>query len=77
MNEEDEDKEISVNRISAYCPTCKELNHYEIRGLFTEKDKKQTVNPVLNCRYCNQEFWISVTNIKEPPKIFFNFEDIE
>jgi len=72
MNEKEEIKEISITKISAYCPKCSNLNYYEIKGLFTSKEKKQKVNPVLTCSHCNSQFWITVTNKKEDPKIFFN-----
>ena len=60
----EEEKEISITRLNATCPKCYEDNHYELKGLFTRLEKKQVVNPLLTCRFCNEVFWITVSNKK-------------
>lgn len=68
---EDTNKEISITTVSAYCPKCKELNNYKLKNLFKNTENKQVVNPVLMCRFCQNEFWISVSNKKPENKILF------
>ena len=67
----------SIIKFSAYCPECEKLNDYEYRNIFKNTGKKQIVNPGLKCRFCQNEFLISLSNKKTEPNIFFGTGEIK